>query len=228
VPNRRNLTPDTALKEEMRLRLVFSSIVLLALSANQPCFAKEAHAQHGSRPSAASSHANTKPAIPVETKSNGKINGQVEATVPPPVLPRQGITQQRNRTINPSVKIVTPGNAAHGQAARTSTPAVRNAIGQPIIQPKNFIGTEPRVTPAQQAPGVVPLHRLRGAPPAAPLVVSSNPVHANAPAVTVTNAANRGSVNGAALIRPAAAPTGIGGAVRPKYGINGTTVQTKH
>ena len=223
MPYRRNLTPDTALKEEMRLRLVFSSIVLLALSANQPCFAKEAHAQHGSRPSAASSHANTKPAIPVETKSNGKIDGQVEATVPPPVLPRQGVTQQRNRTINPSVKIVTPGNAAHGQAARTSTPAVRNAIGQPIIQPKNFIGTEPRVTPAQQAPGVVPLHRF-----AAPLVASSNPVHANAPAVTVANAANRGSVNGAALIRPAAAPTGIGGAVRPKYGINGTTVQNKH
>jgi hypothetical protein len=212
----------------MRLRLVFSFIVLLALSANQPCSAKEAHAQHGSRPSAANSHANTKTAIPVETKSNGKIDGQVEATVPPPVLPRQGVTQQRNETINPSVKIVTPGNAAHGQAARTSTPAVRNAIGQPIIQPKNFVGTEQHVPPSQQSRGPVSASGLRGAPPAAPPAVSSGAVHANAPAVTVANAANRGSVNGAALIRPAAAPTGIGGAVRPKYGINGTAVQTKH
>jgi hypothetical protein len=36
--------------------------------------------------------------------------------------------------------------------------------------------------------------------------------------------ANRGSINGAGVIRPSAAPVGVGG----NYGINGATVQNKH
>jgi hypothetical protein len=103
---------------------------------------------------------------------------------------------------------------------------VRNAIGQPMVQSKTLAVTQPHLPPTVQTSGAVP-PILRGALPAQRPAVSSDS-RANAPTVTVANAANRGSVNGAALIRPAAAPTGIGGAVRPKYGINGTTVQNKH
>lgn len=211
------------------MKFIFSIIVLLALAANHPCLAKEAHAQHGARAGAVDKGASAKGASvkasnPAETKSNAPVDA--ERALPPPVLPPQGVTPQRNRTINPGVKI-SPANVAHSQT-ETTMPAVRNAIGQPVRQPKNFVGTQPQVPPAQQPSGAAPTIGLRGASPAAPPVVSSNPAHANAPAVNVATAANRGSVNGAALIRPAAAPTTIGGAVRPNYGINGTTVQNKH
>jgi hypothetical protein len=209
----------------MRLRLVFSLIVLLALAANQPCAAKAAHGRHGSHAGVANNSAKTKAANPAESKAKGAIS--TEPTIPPPMLPSQGVTQRQSRAINPSIKIAPPANAARGQTAETTKPMVRNAIGQPMVQSKTLAVAQPHLPPTLQAPGVAP-PILPGAPPAQRPVVSSNFARANAPAVTVANAANRGSVNGAALIRPAAAPTGIGGAVRPKYGINGTTVQTKH
>jgi hypothetical protein len=39
---------------------------------------------------------------------------------------------------------------------------------------------------------------------------------------------SRGSINGAGVVRPSTAPAAIGGAARPAYGINGTTVQSRH
>jgi hypothetical protein len=225
VPNRRNLTPDTALKEEMRLRLAFSLIVLLALAANQPCIAKAAHGRHGSNAGVANSSAKAKAANPAESKAKGAISTQ--PTIPPPVLPPQGATQRQSRVINPIIKIAPPANAPRGQTAETTRPMVRNAIGQPMVQSKTLAVAQPHLPPTLQTPSLVP-PILRGTLPAQRPAVSSDFTRANAPTATVANAANRGSVNGAALIRPAAAPTGIGGAVRPKYGINGTTVVSKH
>jgi hypothetical protein len=46
--------------------------------------------------------------------------------------------------------------------------------------------------------------------------------------VNLVNATNRGSINGATLVRPAAGPSLIGGPAQVRYGINGTTVQNKH
>jgi hypothetical protein len=115
---------------EMRLRPVLLSVLLLALAANQPSFAKGAHGQHGSRAGVAN-NANAKSAKPTATKANSKING--ENTVSLPVPPPQSVTKLRNRTINPSVKIITPGNTARGQTGGTTTPAARNAIGQPMV-----------------------------------------------------------------------------------------------
>jgi hypothetical protein len=209
----------------MRLRLVFLSIVLLALAANQPCVAKAAHGRHGSHAGVANNSAKAKAANPAERKANGRISA--EPTILPPVLPPRGVTQRQSRAINPSIKIAPPANAARGPTAETTRPMVRNGIGQPIVQSKTLAGAQPHLPPTLQTSGVVP-PILRGALPAQRPVVSSNFARANASTVNVANAANRGSGNGAALIRPAAAPTGIGGAARPKYGINGTTVQTRH
>jgi hypothetical protein len=214
----------------MRLSLVLLTIVLLAFAANQPCFAKEVHAQHRARSGAidkdtSAEGAGTKSANPAGAKANGTIDA--DATPPPPVRPPYGVTQQRNRNVNPSVKIITPQNSVHGQAGATTTPAARNAIGQPIAQTKNFVGAQPHRAPALQGRGA-PAPILHAAPPAAPPVVSSSAAHANAPNANLATLANRGSINGAGAMRPAAGRSGVGGPTRPNYGINGTTVQNKH
>ena len=131
------------------MRLILPTIMLLALAAYQPCFAKAAHPRHG------------------------------------------------------------VGASATNKGA------------------KGLAVTQPHVPSALQMPGAVP-PTLHGAPPAGPPVVSSNPAHATAPVANAATLSNRGSVSGAGVIRPGAAPSTIGGATRPNYGINGTAVQNKH
>jgi hypothetical protein len=221
---------------EMRLRLTVPIIVLVALAAHSSGFAKEAHSQHGAHATAnkgastngasansvSTKSVSTKAASPAEAKSNSRID--VEATVPPPVLPPQGFAHQRNLQVLPSVKIVTPGNSpAHIRTVATTTHAVRNAIGQTVAQPK---GAQAHVSPALQTSGATPHPVLHGGTASAP-VVSSVPARSNAPAVNVANLPSR-SINGAAVIRPAVPPSGIGGPARATHGINGTAVQNKH
>jgi hypothetical protein len=211
---------------EMRLRLILSIAALLVLAAGQPCFAKDGHAQHGARTSSSNSGANGKD-VSGANRASSKANVPIDAgkTVAPPVFPPRGVTQQQVRIINPSAKNLV--NVPHGQAGvRTTTaPTTRNAIGQPVVPAKNFVG------PALRASGAISppiLHGVPGAPgtlggPAAPSVVSSGTARVN-----VTNAANHGSVNGTTVIRPATTPPPIGGPAQPRYGINGTTVQNRH
>lgn len=230
---------------EMRLRLAISIIILAALAAHCPSFAKETHPQHSAHavannggsakgptakgPTAkgpsANSHANspgTKGAG--ESKSNSAID--LGAIVPPPVLSPSGFARQRNLRAIPSVKIITPGNSAARNRPGATTPhAARNAIGQPVVQPKNFPAAQAHVSPMPQVSGAIPPPALRGAIAPAP-VVSSVPGRSNAPAVNVANLASRSS-NGAGVIRPAVPPAGVGGPARPAYGINGTTVQNR-
>jgi len=219
----------------MRLRFAVSIIVLVALAAHCPSFAKEAHPQHsahavankgasGKNPST-NSHANnpgTKGAG--ESKSNSAVD--LGATVPPPVLPPQGFARQRGRNAIPSVKIVTPRNsAAHNRPGATTLHAARDAIGQAVVQPKNFPAVQPRVSPVLQASGVMPPPVGRGTTAAnAPSL--NRPPLAGEERVRVTTLASRSS-NGAGVIRPAVPPAGVGGPARPTYGINGTTVQNK-
>jgi hypothetical protein len=211
----------------MPLRLVLSSIVLAALAAN-PCFAKDGHAQHGARAGTANNGASGKGASgtgasanPAPSKADVPIDA--EAAVAPPVLPLHGRTQQQIRTINPSVKTVNPGNASRSQAGAmtTTAPTAHNAIGQPVVSPKNFTGAQPPVLTLQR-PGAVSPPILHGGP-AVPPAVSSGTARVN-----VANGTNRGNVNGATVIRPTTGPSVIGGPAQARYGINGTTVQNKH
>ena len=204
----------------MYLRLILSTIVLLAVAANQPGLAKDGHAQHSGRASATNNGASGKGASgasPPAAKASVPIDA--EATVAPPVLPPHGVTQQQTRTVNPSGK--TPANpVSRATMGATTIPTVRNAIGQPVVPPKNFAGAQPPV-PTLQRPGTVSPPIIHGGPVAAP--VASGPARVN-----VANATNRGSVNGATVIRPANAPAVVGGPAVARYGINGTTVQSKH
>jgi hypothetical protein len=213
----------------MRLRLVLSSIVMAALAAN-PCFAKDGHAQHGARAGTANNGASGKGVSGKGVSGNGasanpapsRADVPIEAAVAPPVLPPRGVTQQQIRTINPSVKTVNPGNASRSQAgAMTITaPTARNAIGQPVVSPKNFSGAQPPL-PALQRPGAVSPPIIHGGP-------TAPPVSSGAARVNVANATNRGSVNGATVVRPATGPSVVGGPAQARYGINGTTVQNRH
>ena len=211
------------------MRLVLSSIVLAALAAN-PCFAKDGHAHHGARASAANSGGSGKGTgkngasgvSPTPSKTDAPINA--EAPVAPPVLPPRGVTQQQIRTVNPSVKIANPGILSRSQASAPTitAPTLRNAIGQPVVSPKNLAGAQPAVSPALRASGATSPPILHAGPAAAPIVSSG------VPHVNVANATNHGSINGATVIRPATGPSAIGGPAPAHYGINGTTVQNRH
>jgi hypothetical protein len=207
---------------EMRVRLVLSGIVLLALAANQPCLAKEAHARHGAITGAAEKSgtkgANAHSANPTGTKSL-----DFEATAPS-VLPPHGMMPQRHSI--PSVKIVRPTHAAHSHVGSAVAPAARNAIGQTAVQSKNLVAAPLHLPPTLQAPRIVPPQIVHSTPGALP-PVPFNAVRPNAPAVNAAILVNRSSST-AGVIRPGTPPSGIGGAARPSYGINGTAVQRKH
>ena len=207
------------------MRLVLSSLVLVAFAAN-PCFAKDGHpnghAQHGARAAAANNSGSGKGASgngasgANSAPSKADVPIDAEAAVAPPVLPPRGVTQQQIRIINPSAK--TPSNlVSRATMGATTIQAARNAIGQPVVPSKNIAGAQP-LLPLQRS-GVVspPIIHVGPAAPA----VSSGPARLN-----VAN--NRGSVNGATVIRPANAPSAIGRPAQARYGINGTTVQNKH
>jgi hypothetical protein len=185
--------------------------VLLALAAN-PSFAKDSHAHHGARANTTNT-ATTGKGTSGAKPALGKANASIESgeTIAPPVLPPRGVTQQV-RIVNPSAKNAV--NAPHSQTAVITgvAPAVHNPIGQPIVAPKNFVGAQPSASPALRASGVV-----------SPPIVSPGSAHVN-----VAKAPNRGSVNGATVIRPANALSAIGGPAQPRYGINGTMVQNRH
>jgi hypothetical protein len=206
----------------MLLRLILSIAALLAFAAGQPCFAKDGHAQHGAR--ASNSGASGKGASGANPGSS-KANVPIDAgeTVAPPVMPPHGVTQQQIRRVNPSVKTVNPGNASRSQlgAITTTAPTARNAIGQPVVSPKNFTGAQPPVLTLQRPGAGSPLI-LHGRPAVSP-AISSGTVHVN-----VANGTNRDNLNGATLIRPTTNPSVVGGPAQARYGINGTTVQHKH
>src|SRR5262249_62226635 len=123
--------------------------------------------------------------------------------------------------INPSVKAANPANPSRGQAGATTitSSTARNAIGQPIVSPKNFPGAQPSL-PSLQRPGVVSpiVHAGPAAPP-----VSSGPARVN-----VANATNRGHVNGATVTRPTTGTSVVGGPAQARYGITRPTVQQRH
>ncbi len=202
------------------MRLILSSIVLAALAAN-PCLAKDGHphshaqdgaraAGNGARGKGASGHGGSG-VNQAPHKADAPVDS--EPVIAPPVLSPRGLTQQQIRIISPSVKTANPGNSSRNPAGATTmaAPTAHNAIGQPIVSPKNFPGAQPLLPTPQPT--------VRGA-------AALPPVSSGTARVNVAN--NRGSVNGATVIRPANAPSGIGGPAQARYGINGTTVQNKH
>lgn len=195
------------------MRFALGTIVLLMLVAN-PCFAKSGHALHGTRAGTVGNAASGKggsSAKPSPSKAN--VPSEEGPIIAPPVLPPHRVPQQQVRIVSPSAKRVGPGQASRDQAAATTIamPIARNAIGQPVGPAKTIA--------ARQSPVLVPQSSVASPPPS-----PARP----AARVNLANATNRGSINGAAVIRPAAGPAFIGGPAQVRYGISATTVQNKH
>ncbi len=204
----------------MHLRLVLLSILVSALVAN-PCFAKIGRAQPGAPASAANSGASGKGANGAKPPANtGSPFTDAGETLPPPVLPPRG---QEMRIRNPSVKIVVPANLSRGLTAASPGPS-RNAIGQFVSTPKNFVGPQPTISSALPRPGMGSSPIIHGALTGS----AASVVPPGTARVTLANAANHGSINGASAIHPATAPSIIGGPAAARYGINGTMVRQKH
>jgi hypothetical protein len=198
--------------EELQLKIAVSMVLLFGLLASAPAFAKPAHAPHGDATPAKPTNAeNANPAEPIDA----------DVTV---LTPRGGFTPA-NRNANASLKIVKPENFTHRpDIAAPIKPVVRNAIGQPV-PPRSVMIETPRLAPSIQMPGAAPKAITRSVvppPPVLPSAVGRSPFR---PTTTV-GISSSGRIDGARLIRPSAAPLGVGGPAHPVGGINGTTVRT--
>jgi hypothetical protein len=189
-------------------------VLLFGFLASQAAFAKPPHSStRTSSPGAA-------PATAAKTNST-RTEEPIDADVTV-LTPRAGFTPV-NRNANASLKIVKPENfTRRPDVAAPIKPVVRNAIGQPVPS-KSVMIQAPHLTPTPQGPGVVPRAITRGVVPAPPpLTVGRTPIHPN----TIVGISGSGRIDGAHMIRPSAAPLGVGGPAHPGGGINGTAVRT--
>jgi hypothetical protein len=202
--------------EELQLKIAVSMVLLLGFLASQTAFAKPAHAPAhtppaGTGPAKATKADSAKPAEPIDA----------DVTV---LTPRRGFTPV-NRNAKAGLKIIKPENFTRRPDITTPVkPVVRNAIGQPVPSRSVMIGA-PRLAPSVQAPGAAPKTMTRSIvppPQVSPSIVLRTPLR---PATTV-DVSSTGRIDGSRLIRPSAAPSGIGGPAHPVGGINGTTVRT--
>jgi hypothetical protein len=202
--------------EELHLKIAVSMVLLFGFLASQAAFAKAAHAPaHTPLGDAAAAKAtkasSAKPAEPIDA----------DVTV---MTPRGGFTPA-NRNAKAGLRIVKPENFTRRPDITTpAKPVVRNAIGQPVPS-RRVIIEAPRLAPSVQVPGAAPKIIPRSIVPPSPVspsTVGSTPLR---PTTTV-GVSSSGRIDGARLIRPPAAPLGIGGPAHPVGGINGTTVRT--
>jgi hypothetical protein len=203
--------------EELHLKIAVSIVLLFGLLASQAAFAKSAHAP---------AHAPPAGAAPATNLGNTKPPEPIDADVT--VLTSRGGFTPVNRNAKTSLEIVKPENFTHRPAITVPIkPVVRNAIGQPV-QSRSAI-EPPRLAPSVQVPGQVPGTVPRAGPRSvlpvpqvSPSTVGRTPLRQT----TTVGISSSGRIDGARLIRPSAAPLGVGGPAHPVGGINGTTVRT--
>lgn len=195
------------------MKIAVSIVLLFGLLASEPALAKQAHAQHaGASPARVTNAANAKPAETIDA----------DVTV---LTPRGGFTPV-TRNANTSQKPVKPEIFTHRPVVNAPiSPVIRNAIGQPV-QSKSVRVEAPRVAPAVQAPGTVPRASTRSLV-TAPLVAPSNVGRTTFHPAATAAISGQGRIDGARLIRPSAAPLGVGGPSHAVNGISGTTVRIK-
>jgi hypothetical protein len=194
------------------LKLAVSIVLLFGVLASAPAIAKQARALHATAPPAG------------DTKAGGAKSAEpIDADVTI-LTPRGGFTPF-NKSANTNPKLVKQENFTHRpNIAIPVRPVVRNAIGQPI-QSRSVTIEAPHLAPSVRVPGEATKAITRGVVPPPP-VSPSTVGHTSLRPTTSVGISNTGRIDGARLIRPSAAPPGIGGPAHPAGGINGTTVRT--
>jgi hypothetical protein len=204
----------------LHLKIAVTMVLVFAFLASQPAFAKQARApahapphtpSAGAAPAKATNAGSAKPAEPIDAG----------VTV---LTPRGGFTPV-NRNANASLKIVKPESLTRRlDVTAPIKPVVRNAIGQPV-QSRSVMIEAPRLALPVQVPGAAPKAITRSVvppPPVFPFAVGRAPPRPT----TNVGISSPGRIDGVRLIRPSAAPLGVGGPAHPVGGINGTTVRT--
>jgi hypothetical protein len=200
----------------LHLKLAVSMVLLFGFLASQAAFAKPPHASTRTPPSGAA------PARAAKTNS-ARPEEPIDADVTV-LTPRAGFTPI-NRNANAGLKIVKPENfTRRPDVGAPINPVVRNAIGQ-TVPSKSVMIEAPRLTPSVHMPGAAPKAITRSVvpvPPVPPSTGGRTPFHP----ITTVGIPSSGRIDGARLIRPSAAPVGVGGPAHPVGGINGTAVRT--
>jgi hypothetical protein len=228
------------------------AVVLLGASATQASFAKQVHANRASgtassapprvaRSSSGVSGANAKSQIrmPLETGAGPKGQGVGAGTIAKGansivahardsidtqitvLSPRRRFGPDKSRNGGARLKIGAPGNfqARRLPAAGRSDLVARNAIGLPVALHENMngrIGERLGFTAASPR-GLASARGLGGA----------NIGRTNPAPIATASVLSRSKIDGAGLIRPALAPSGLGGPAKAVDGINGTTLRPK-
>lgn len=197
------------------------AVAFAGMAAVQPSLAKKAHghqAHHASAKAAPSGQSgNTKAANSVGINSTDTIDLGVT-----PLPPRSALPSDRARETKPSFKIAKPEDFP-ARRAEASTAVVRNALGEPVARPAGGLAVGEHF-------GLRPPPAVIAAPHAAVTVMSrGNPEigRQDFDAIASVRTPSSGKIDGAGLIRPSVAPSGLGGPAKTAAGINGTAFRPK-
>ncbi len=178
--------------------------VFLAMAAAPPVFAKTGpHRSSNDKAATAMagrhSGAASKSAAPAVAATPQPADAGPARSAPATAPPRAG------------AKIIAPSSPPAGHGSAAPQPVARNAIGQPLPPRPNaavsFSAADPAPPPARVVHGMT---------------------DGSHPAALPQGPASGGRLDGSALIRPASAPSALGGPARTVAGINGTTMRTRH
>lgn len=201
----------------MKIGRYIVAVVLLATPATQPSFAEKATSE--ARPMAgriagAKEWRSPGGAHGLKGRSSGAKGGGVRAPA---------------RQAAPAAKDLNAIGPRDGENAR-------NAIGQPILHQQAIGGQSgghvgpPALVPVPVQSPAATLGAAENKPASLANAGAGGPGNLRpnpGPMVTAT-AASRGRIDGAGLIRPGIAPSGLGGPAKAVARINGTTFRPKH
>ena len=165
---------------------------------------------------------------PVQQSNAGTSIADTQVEVPPRRLSRWpgGVGEVR------ALKPIMPRLLARpSPTSRPTTPVRQNAIGVPLA---GRSAPEPRFGERRDLSGVA--RGTSATPPGISTAVLGGAVKTESQTVRPTRGANptlkftpasRGSINGAAIARPGATPSTIGGPAKTVAGINGSTIRPK-
>jgi hypothetical protein len=180
----------------------------------QPAFAREPHAQHArSAASKSSPDKGAKTGLHAPAAAGTGSKSDVDSPAgEAPIGKSANKPPDANAGFKPKVRQIPHGAPVTGP----SSTVTRNAIGVPVLT-------------HQISPGSGGVHS-ESAPAGAAIAPGPGPVSLPSGHPTpVANAglAASGRIGGTGLIRPAQAPSGLGGPAKPAAGINGTTLRPR-
>ncbi len=197
------------------------AIAFLGLAMPQPGFARVFHGHRG----ATAKSAAAKPAKAKATHTGGAVTG-ASPEAPVPAVPQRPASVAEKGPIG-RPKFGEPDRSHVRPVSGATAPVVRNAIGIPVARREGtMIGNGVHTGNTVE----LPRSSSASAGRAEPLTGAPSPlgVHQGPQPTATASVASRGKIDGTGLIRPALAPSSLGGPAKVAGGINGTAIRPKH